>query len=137
MIADFRMVGRVAGGETKTTSGGRKYAIVKVRCKNARAGQPDYEFEVTFWQRVEAVENELRTGVLVLLEGLLQTREWKDRHYTQLVGSGWEIIAEEYGGGSVAGVAQPSAEGKGTPAEEAGGAGAGGGGGEVTDDLPF
>lgn len=135
-----------ADPEVRYTASGSAVANVRLATAEAwRDRESGEQQERTEWHRVvffgrlaEIVEQYLRKGSQVYVEGRLQTRKWQDRdgnerYTTEIVANEMQMLGGRGGGGG----------GGGAPSQEREPAAAGGGGpseppmDEFDDDIPF
>jgi single-strand DNA-binding protein len=146
-----------ADPEIRRTQDGRPIANLRIATSETWRDKATGERrEKTEWHRVvifneglcKVVEQYLKKGSKVYLEGALQTRKWQDqqgqdRYSTEVVLQGFNstlTMLDKAGGGADNGMPEDfGSTGATTPARKPAMAGAGGGGkrGDMDDEIPF
>jgi len=137
-----------ADPEVRYTAGGSAVANVRLATTDAwKDKQSGEQQERTEWHRVvffgrlaEIVNEYLRKGAQVYVEGRLQTRKWEDRdgnerYTTEIVANEMQMLGGRGAGASHEGRAPAEQSENGAPAREA--SAGGGAGGDFDDDIPF
>ncbi len=137
-----------ADPEVRYTAGGSAVANVRLATTDAwKDKQSGEQQERTEWHRVvffgrlaEIVNEYLRKGAQVYVEGRLQTRKWEDRdgnerYTTEIVANEMQMLGGRGAGASYEGRAPAEQSESGAPAREA--SAGGGAAGDFDDDIPF
>ena len=148
------LVGRLGKDpETKFTSGGQAVANFSMATDSSYKDKSGERQKRTEWHRIkvwgklaEIVQQYLKKGSLVFIEGRIETREWQDkegvkRYTTEIVASEMRMLGGR-GDGMAAGAGAGVGGGRGDDFDQGGGHHdepmGGGAGPEISDeDIPF
>lgn len=148
------LVGRLGRDpETRYTGGGQAVANFTIatdysyKDKNGERQKRTEWHRIVAWRKLaEIVQQYLKKGSLVYIEGRIETREWQDkegqkRYTTEIIANEMKMLGSKGdggGGGSYGGGSKSEEHDQAGPAEDVAGGAGGHSGPEISDeDIPF